>query len=530
MPSLDDISLQILDVSISQVHEHISILRRIRNSVVSPLCRMPYEIIVKIISFVPDPDDENEHVPLLLAKVGPICHRIWSILQNSPSFWGHVDFTHSDGWTFIFRCNGRPTRLWIRYGPSEVRNFRTDCLLHYWSRFPTCSTELVEEFRFYGKKDDFDGLAWIFANPLPRLQTLVVVSGRCQFSWAPEDDETWTISGQFPAGLRSIQLNQVFIPWEICLTNHLIDLDLDYSRITEEVVIPMSSFVQLLALCTRLEWLCLTCAGPDTQDEDLAHTPSADPAHLPNLRVLEIYDDALNIAYVMNNLRLPDTTRIHVEPSIDWPAELVNFTLPRGTRVTPHEGVIQWYAGCQESALYMGTTEFVYHADVDNEEFMEGYRSTFHHPFLQFVGFSTQDVTALELDFALAFRPGPRLWSVVFAALPALQRLSCASRGGESFWLAVSLFIDLKGESDDEILCPKLKELDLSKFELSNKTLMTYILFFLNERVKAGIPIQKLSLRDRSFEALGVANLEVFRRYASEVELPKAVDGEVSGS
>jgi hypothetical protein len=328
MPSLDDASLEILNVSISKVHEHIAILRRIRNSFVSPLCRMPYEIIVKIISFVPDPNEEDEHVSLLLAKTGPICHRIWSIIKTSPKFWGHVDFTHRDSITFIFRCQGRPTRLWVRYGPSEGRNSWTTFALHRWLAIPTCSVELLEEFRFYGTQGDFDKLSWIFTNPLPRLHALIVVSGRVQFSWAPEIIETWTISGRFPAGLRSIQLKQVFIPWETCLTSHLVDLDLDYSQMMEEVSIPMSSFVELLSLCTRLEWLRLNFAGPDTQDEDLAHTPSANPVHLTNLRLFRICDDALNIAYIMNNLKLPNTTCIHVEPSFDWPEQLVELHSP----------------------------------------------------------------------------------------------------------------------------------------------------------------------------------------------------------
>jgi hypothetical protein len=110
----------------------------------------------------------------------------------------------------------------------------------------------------------------------------------------------------------------------------------------EEVSISMSSFVELLSLCTRLERLFLKFAGPDMQDKDLAHTPSANPVHLANLSLLGICGDALNIAYIMNNLKLPNTTCIHVEPSLDWPDQLVDFTLPRGARICPDEGLIEW--------------------------------------------------------------------------------------------------------------------------------------------------------------------------------------------
>jgi len=519
---LDYPSLEILNVSLSKVHEHIAILRQIRNSFVSPLCRMPYEIIVKIISFVPDPNDEDEHASLLLAKTGPICHRIWSILKNSPRFWGHVDFTHPDSATFIYRCQGRPTRLWVRYGPSEGRNSRTTIILQLWLAIPTCSVELLEEFRFYGTQGDFDNFSWIFNNPLPRLHTLTVVSGRVQFSWAPEVIETWTIPGNFLPGLRSIQLKQVFIPWDICFTSNLVDLDLDYSQMMEGASISMSSFVESLAFCTRLEWLRLNCAGPDTLDEDLAHTPAVNPVHLTNLRVFEIFDDALNIAYIMNNLKFPDTTRIHVEPSIDWPEQLVHLTLPRGTRISPDEGLIEWNPG-QESTLSMGLTSFTYHADADDVEFMGAFEFTFHCPFLEFVGFSTGDVTALELDFDLMFEPGQGMWPAVLAALPALQRLSCASRGIASLYFAPSFFAELGKENNGNIHCPELKELDLSNFDLYDMVLMRDILRVLKERNKARVSIQKLSLRNRSFEAFDLDLLRDFRRCVAEVELPKAV-------
>lgn len=525
MPSLDDTSLTMLDTSISKAHEHMATLRRTRNSFVSPLCRMPYEIIVKIISFVPDPNQDDEYVSQILARTGPICHRIWSILKDSPRFWGHVDFSHRNSLTFIARCKGRPTRLLIRYGSSEGQNSWTTTALIHWFRIPTFSVESLEEFMFYGTQGDFDRLALICADPLPRLHSLTVVSDRIHHGWVPEIIETWAILGEFPAGLRSIKLKQVTISWATCLTNHLVNLDLDYSQIAEEIPISMPVFVELLALCTRLETLRLNCAGPETQDEDLAHVPGANPVHLTNLRVFEISDDALNIAYIMNNLKLPDTTRIRAEPSIDWPEQLVNFTLPRTTRITPTEGLIKWIAG-QQSTLSMGTTEFVYHTDIEDEEFMETFKLTFHCPFLEFVAFSTRALTALELDFDLEFEPDQEVWSAILTALPALQRLSCTSTGIVSCHFAPKFFAELGKGSPGDIHCPKLKELDLSEFDLHDVKLTRDILHFLYDRSKAGAQIQKLFLRHRSFGVLTFELLRVFRMCVAEVELSKAVDEE----
>ena len=485
---------------------------------------MPYEIIVKIISFVPDPNKEDEYVSLLLTRTGPICHRIWSILKDSPRFWRHVNFSYPNSLTFITRCQGRPTRLLIRPDTSDGQDTWIEALIH-WLETPTFSVESLEEFTFYGTQGDFDKLAWFYADPLPQLRTLTVVSDRIQYGWVPEIIETWMILAQFPAGLRSVKLKQVTIPWASCLTSRLVNLDLDYSQIAEEVPISMSTFVELLALCTRLETLRLNCAGPETQDEDLAHDPGANPVHLTNLRVFEISDDALNIAYIMNNLKFPDTTRVRAEPSIDWPEQLVNFTLPRGTRISPTQGLIKWSAGPQ-SAISMGTTEFIYHTDLEDEEFMETFRLTFHCPFLEFAAFATRPLTTLELDFDLEFEPDHEVWSTVLAALPSLQRLSCISRGPVSCHFAPKFFAELGKGGHGSVPCPKLKELDLSEFDLFDVKLTRDILQILFDRNKAGVQIQKLSLRHRSFGALTFELLRVFRMCVAEVELSEAVDEE----
>ena len=525
MPSQDDASLTILNASISETHQHIAVLRRIRNSYVSPLCRMPYEIIVKIIAFLPDQTEDDERFSLQVAETGPICHRIWSILKGSPQFWGHVDLSYPNSLTFIARCQGRPTRLWVRHGPPEGRNARIMTSLLHWLNIPTSSVESLEELRFFGTQGDFDRLSWIYDDPLPRLHSLTVVSDRIQYGWVPEITETWTILAQFPAGLRSIRLKQVTIPWTICLTSHLINLDLDYSQIAEEVPISMPYFVELLALCTRLETLRLNCAGPETQEEDIAHDPSDDPVHPTNLQVFEISDDALNIAYIMNNLKLPDTTHIRVEPSIDWPEQLVNFTLPRGTRVSNTEGLIKWHAG-RESTISMGTTEFIYHTDINDEEFMETFRFTFHFPFAEFAAFSTRALTTLELDFDLEFEPDREVWYTVLVSLPALLRLSCASKGITSCHFAPKFFAELGKGSHDDVHCAMLKELDLSKFDLHDMKLVQDIIHVLRERNEAGVRIQKLSLRHGSFEALAFDSLRAFRSFVAQVELPKVVDEE----
>ena len=510
------------DLSISKVHEHLAALRRLRNSLASPLCRMPYEVIVKIISFVPDPNDEDEHGSLLIAKSGPICNHVWSILKDTPRFWGHVDFNQRDSLTYLFRCRGRPSRLWIRYGPSETRNSWTTSTLYNWFAIAAPSVESLEEFRFYGTPSDFDIYRWIFANPLPRLHTLTAVSGRIQYSWVPEVVETWTIPGQFPAGLRSVTLKQVIIPWDTFLTNHLVHLDLDYNQTPEGVPISMPTFVELLSLCTRLETLHLLCAGPDTQDEVLAHIPGANPVHLTNLRVFEIIDDALNIAYIMNHLKFPDTTHIHIEPSTDWPEHLVSFTLPRMTRISPAEGLIQWTAG-QISTLTLGNTGFTYHMDMEDEEFMETFRSTFDAPFVEFAGYSASAITVLELHFDLEFEPDRAVWFTVLAAVPALQRFSCATHGIVSRYFAPKFFAELGRGSQGEIHCPKLKELDLSKFDLCDTRLVYVILRALTEREAAGFPIQKTSY-NTSFKAFDFA---AFRRRVAEVGYPKAFSDEV---
>ena len=523
MSALDDDSWTRLSLSISNVREHFAALRRLRNSLASPLCRMPYEIIVRIVSLVPDPNEEDEHASLLLAKSGPICYHVWSILLDTPEFWGHVNFNQRDSITFLRRCRGRPIRLWIRYSPSEARNSWTTTTLDYWMLIPTFSVEILEELRFYGHQADFEMFRWIFLQPLPRLHTITIVSGRLQYTdWVPEITDTWTISGLLPAGLRSITLKQVHIPWENILTSHLIDLDLDYSQ-TDWAPISMSSFVQLLSLCTRLETLRLSSAGPDTQDRDLAHVPGTSPVHLANLRTFCISDDALNIAYIMNNLKLPDTASIFIEPSVDWPENLVSLSLPRTTRIRPTDGLLKWYIG-QESTMSMGNTEFTYCIDTDDDQFIEAFRETFDNPFVEFVSYSTSALTDLDLDFDLEFEPNQGIWSSVLANLPALQRLSCASSGPTSRNFAPKFFAELGRGAHGGIHCQNLEQVDLSFFDFFDLGLKWVVLSCWKQRHDAGHPIRKFTF-NRGFEA---GNFDQFQKGAVMMGLLKDPAGEMA--
>ena len=469
---------------------------------------MPYEVIVKIFSSIADPNDKGEYPSLLLVKSGPICSHIWSILKGTPGLWGYVDFNQPESRTFLLRCHGRPTHIWIRYGPSEVRNSWVTATLDSWLALPP-SVESLEEFRFYGDPSDFDRFQWIFANPLPQFNSLTLVSGRTRYSREPEDFESWPALSQFPTSLRSITLKQVHIPWETCFTSHIINLDMDYSNVFDDRgEISMSSFVELLSLCTRLETLRLFYVGPGIEDETPAYIPSTNPAHLTNLRVFDITAHSYNIAYTMSHLQLPDTARIYICPTVNYPEQLVSSTLPEAMRISPAKGLIKWKMG-ERFTLSMGTTEFTYNIDPDHHEFMETFMLTFESPFVEFVGYSTCAVTTLELDFTSEFEPNRIAWFAVLDALPALQRLSCASRGIASRYFAPKFFAELGRGSNGQTHCPKLEELDLLKFELSDR-IVNLILHNLTLRYKAGFPIQRI-LPSTSFEALDPERLRLMR-------------------
>ena len=263
---------------------------------------------------------------------------------------------------------------------------------------------------------------------------------------------------------------------------------MDCSNISYDwVEISMSSFVELLSFCTRLETLRLLYAGPDTGDETLAYIPSTNPVHLTNLLVFDITAHPYNIVYIMNHLRLPDTARIYISPTVDYPERLVSSILPRATRISPAKGLVKWNMG-ERSTLSMGNTEFTYDVDLDRCEFMEMFVLTFEYPFVEFVGYSNCAVAALKLDFGFEFEPNR---FAVLGALPALQRLSCASAGVPSRYFARRRFAELGRGSNSQTHCTKL---DLLKFELSDRV-VNLILHNLTLRHKAGFPVQRITFR-----------------------------------
>ena len=178
----------------------------------------------------------------------------------------------------------------------------------------------------------------------------------------------------------------------------------------------MSSFAHLLALCTRLKRLCLNCTGP----KKISYIPLAPTlALLPDLRVREIYDDALNIAYIMNGLRLSDATR--VQPSIDWLAELVNFALPRGTRIIPTRVSFSGIRGGKNLPCTWGHRIYIPHGHW-RRGIHGGIQVYFPLPLPAIRLILDARLDGPGISFDLTFTPEQGLRSTIFAILPALQQ------------------------------------------------------------------------------------------------------------
>ena len=104
----------------------------------------------------------------------------------------------------------------------------------------------------------------------------------------------------FPAGLRLIRVKQVFVSKKTHLTSHLVDLCLNYSRMTEEVE---------TAVCSFLERLHLHYTGPRTWDEGIAHSPQRQPIQLTTRETHPARD---SLSKVWGKIH-PPTTLTHFE-------------------------------------------------------------------------------------------------------------------------------------------------------------------------------------------------------------------------
>lgn len=166
--STNDQVLQKTTHELTTVLAHIKKLFRVRNQLCSPLLRLSFEIIVRVLSFI-----MIELYPLRpWTPIYCTCHRIRAIMRSATGLWWKVDCKYGKAADFVFvRSGGGPRAIFSDLRTMHrPRLLQTESLLDNWRDKLEFRGHRLHTLEFYGSPSILSHFSWILERPLPRLE------------------------------------------------------------------------------------------------------------------------------------------------------------------------------------------------------------------------------------------------------------------------------------------------------------------------------------------------------------------------
>lgn len=290
-------------------------LRRQRNLLVSPLFRLPFELILEIFLFAVQLSYCGDWVTHTA-----ICHRVREMLIHSPLPWriihvGSVPLAK----LFLERCNFDPHTLFAmeRLRPPLPRV--TD-KTQFWEELKGRTLNNLRFFMFQGIDTEFENNAVDLLRRTPNLSTLEIESDR-SLIWFLE----WPLDYQLP-NLTMLRIKKVAINWNAPILRNLTKFILDSPHTFTSV----KTFLSVLKNCPDLESLHLISTGPspriDTQHGDEV-VPLQKLEELFLRSVQEGEEDV--VACILSHIWFPESTVVQLETaSHHGPRAAISRILP----------------------------------------------------------------------------------------------------------------------------------------------------------------------------------------------------------
>jgi len=568
--------LDVADVSIKCILPLPIHLSRRRNLLVSPLLRLPTELIQKIFVHVieldddkgedykdeddedyEDEDDEdygdeddedygdkddedndneggsddsdndggghNDHRPSSLILTA-ICHKLRETGIAFPQLWDTVDLTTPlIAELFLERCKYDPHTLLKFPSASESllvfpdNNPRRDAL---WEKLQSRTFNRLRSIVFEGSQHEFALMVVGILQKAPNVSNLDL----CNY-WSPPGQELpWPVGDPIP-NLSTLHLSGFSICWTSPLLRNLTQLVLDYLPTTNPPErTPTELFLTALANCPHLETLGLTHTGPDLPND---HQDNCDTVvQLRTLREFSLeFRDPSRVAHILSHVGYPESTKLAVYVPVD-----INADMPEAiSRVLPHRNAqtIQQFRNSTALTINLGPDP---HFSLDNLLicFREpGFNfwsrrnpqvlTRFASKIVQVVGGDT--IASLNVE-AREHGPLDGMWEVLLHGLPQLERIYYHHIGkGEGEPLVNPFASVFSRLFEGSPVCPRLRHLELSKEILTHwGASVTALKRALTERDACGRRLKRMGLIDAMTEAEDRQVLEQFRDLVDEVE------------
>ena len=495
------------------------ILRRHRNSVASPLLRLPRELILNIFERAIEPDDDDDSISRMPPEGRPaillltaICHELREVGITTPKLWGRVDLTvPSLANLFLQRCNYDPHVL--EKTPSayeKEHSSRTEDpnIEAVWSQLEGRAFKNLRSLVFRGTSSEFG------RRVAPILQTATNLSSLelRQTSISSPPRLSWYLSSPNPH-FSILRLYGFPISWTSPLLRNLTQLTLDLGHcLPPSEYPPLETFLTTLANCPELESLKLVHAGPGPPN---GHRYNCDVVvQLRRLRELFLdFEDASTVGCILSHVKHPESTRLKVEMSVG-----------RGSELSETISQVLLCAGTDILQRFQRASSLTIHLCRHTSWFSTN-KSTIRcrhwglglppqalrrtvHKFLEFVG---RDIILLSAE-AHHVDLTNEIWEILLHAYPRLEWIvwQCGREGQnpgdiDPFIAAFSL------PFEGGLVCPKLAHLELPRGALAQDSSATSLKNALTERDARGVRLESIGLSDASQVEDGLTVLEQFR-------------------
>ena len=440
---------------------------RFRNSQHTAILRIPSEILVSIFrQVIKTSPDYQEAVQLITS----ICYYLRKLVFGTPELWGFVNLSGYLGPLFLERCQYNPISVVPYFWESDaVRTERVYNCLNYWKNTPNLHLTRVELIEFSGTSENFAAVSWIFNYHLPNLETLTLASGQLMETLLSLEEpvEVWSVNPSTQCTLKDVHLQQIFVPWGSKIFHGLSTLYLDYRGfLASAISIPMAPFLEVLSHSPRLEKCSLYSAIPHCySEESLQDTRPTWTLNFPLLEELTLFDDTLNVAYLLRYLHFPTTTKtlLKLDMSPDQLYGLLSTLFPPNspmidltTRIALQHNPAREF----RPALEVGHTTIQYLNDWDG--ILIGpddvTHTTFTTPLVEAVHRVGLQVRFLKirLDCGLVVRG--EVWKDLLEHLPILEELVYIP-GEEGVYQWPAFWTALSQTGERGLICPSLRKL-----------------------------------------------------------------------
>ena len=368
-----------------------------------------------------------------------ICSHLRALVFDTPELWGFVSMRGTLGPLSLERCQWNPVSVVPFFWEGDSKGTaRIYACLNYWKSMPVSHLTRVELVEFSGTYENFEAVSWIFNFHMPDLETLRLASGSLTTGEIilldEEDPEVWIINPSTQHTVQEVHLQQIFIPWTSNVFYGLSTLFLDYRGFDpEDCLIPMDAFLEVFSHSPRLEKCTVYFAIPQCNSrgflQDSKPTRTINLLHLKNLT---LFDETLNLAYLLRHLSFPTTTKtlLKADTPPDQLEDLLSTLIPRWSNIefdTPNQISFECKSHRPDRpVLVIGHTTIEYLDEwgpvLEPDDITH---TTFALPLLEAVHRGGSSVRILKIHIGVELTMQPAVWKVVLLGQTGENGLIC---------------------------------------------------------------------------------------------------------